>query len=359
MLHLRKVALGWISFLVLATSGWAIEPPNPKLAITDFRQVDEDFDFSGEYTGSFEAGMGGTIPAALQVIAEGGGKFRARLLIGGLPAFGWNGFAKVATAGTRAGHAVTLEGKPYSIIIERTGSALVRYVQGTLVIGNLRKIHRSSPTMGAPPPSGAIVLFDGKTTEHLKNAKVTPDGLLMVGAETKEAFRDYTLHVEFRTPYMPYARGQGRGNSGVYLQSRYEVQILDSFGLDGADNECGGLYKYRRPLVNMCYPPLSWQTYDIEFHGPKFDDGGRKTANSVVTVKHNGVVVQNNVELAAPTGGGSPEGPNALPIKFQDHGNPVHFRNIWLVDHNKPPECQWVAYCCRRRCCLFLCCPMP
>jgi 3-keto-disaccharide hydrolase len=175
------------------------------------------------------------------------------------------------------------------------------------------------------------VLFDGRNTDNLQGAKVTPDGLLLAGLQTKMPVDAFRLHLEFRTPYMPQARGQGRGNSGVYIQQRYEVQILDSFGLEGAENECGGLYKQTRPDVNMCLPPLAWQTYDIWFTPPKFDEAGKKTANARVTALHNGYLIHHHREITAKTGGGKAEGPQSFPINLQDHGNPVMFRNIWIV----------------------------
>jgi hypothetical protein len=138
------------------------------------------------------------------------------------------------------------------------------------------------------------------------------------------------MHIEFRTPYMPLARGQGRGNSGVYIQERYEVQILDSFGLEGEANECGGLYKQRPPEVNMCLPPLSWQTYDIYFTSARWDQQGAKIANARLTLLHNGVPVHNDYELTGKTGSGKTETPEPRPILLQNHGNPVHFRNIWF-----------------------------
>jgi len=150
---------------------------------------------------------------------------------------------------------------------------------------------------------------------------------------TKGKFKDFQLHVEFRTPFMPAARGQGRGNSGVYLQGRYEIQVLDSYGLDGRDNECGGIYQVGAPMVNMCLPPLQWQTYDITFRAPRFDASGNKTEDAVVTVVHNGVTIHDRRKLPGPTGGAmddrisEPGG-----IYLQDHGNPVRFRNIWLVE---------------------------
>jgi hypothetical protein len=160
---------------------------------------------------------------------------------------------------------------------------------------------------------------------------VTPDGLLQAGVLTKQPVDAFRLHLEFRTPYMPYARGQARANSGVYIQQRYEVQILDSFGLEGVENECGGLYRQTRPELNMCLPPLAWQTYDIWFTPPRFDGEGKKTANARITVLHNGFPIHQDREVTAKTGGGKQEGPEPFPINLQEHGNPVVFRNIWIV----------------------------
>ncbi|MFP4501809.1 MAG: DUF1080 domain-containing protein [Candidatus Hydrogenedentota bacterium] len=152
------------------------------------------------------------------------------------------------------------------------------------------------------------------------------------GIISKEVFGDHKLHVEFRTPLMPDKRGQERGNSGVYLQGRYEVQVLDSYGLEGVDNECGGIYKVASPRVNMCAPPLQWQTYDITFRAPRFDEDGGKSADATLTVHHNGVLIHEDVAVPKPTAahvGGDIRDPG--PLHLQDHGNPVWFRNIWAV----------------------------
>ena len=213
---------------------------------------------------------------------------------------------------------------------------------------SMEKVVRLSPTLGAKPPAGAIVLFDGKNFNEWKPIRPRPGinsirwKLLENGAMevrprtssiiTKKKFTHVKLHLEFRTPFMPDARGQGRGNSGVYLQGRYEVQILDSYGLEGLDNECGGIYKVARPLVNMCAPPTQWQTYDITFHASGANASGEKTGPHM-TVLHNGVMIHNKVNVSKPTTAApdpSRTGPGG--IYLQDHGNPVQFRNIWLVE---------------------------
>jgi hypothetical protein len=150
---------------------------------------------------------------------------------------------------------------------------------------------------------------------------------------TKKKFKDFKLHMEFCTPFMPAARGQARGNSGVYLQGRYEIQILDSYGLKQRFDDCGGIYGIGVPLVNMCAPPLQWQTYDITFQAPRFDAEGKKVSDAQVTVVHNGVTIHENLKLPKTTTLALDNNvKEAGGICLQDHGNEVQFRNIWLVE---------------------------
>jgi hypothetical protein len=131
---------------------------------------------------------------------------------------------------------------------------------------------------------------------------------------------------------MPEARDQSRSNSGLYLQSRYECQVLDSFALDPMFNGCGSLYRFRAPDVNACFPPLVWQSYDVQFTAPRWAADGTKIRDAHITSWLNGVKVQDDVALPNKTGAGKPEEPLLLPIRLQDHGDPVRFRNIWIVD---------------------------
>ena len=215
--------------------------------------------------------------------------------------------------------------------------------QGTF---ELKQVERKSSTFGAKPPEGAAVLLGPDSKDlgefgHGNNAaackwKLLPGGVMQVARSgsvvSRRAFRDHRLHIEFRSPYEPHHLGQARGNSGVYVQGRYEVQVLDSFGLEGKDNECGGIYKTGRPLVNMCYPPSTWQTYDIDFTAARFE-GDKKAAAARVTVRHNGVVIHDDLTIPKPTGGSRDNREDQPgPLMLQDHGNPVEFRNIWVVE---------------------------
>jgi hypothetical protein len=298
-------------------------------AYTDPAKADEDYALQGEYTGEVKT-QEGDLKVGAQVIALGDGNFRMVGHHGGLPGDGWNGSEKREAEAARTGGRAEFEFDGNSVVLDRS-SIVITDGDGTRR-GELKKVERKSPTLGKKPPEGAIVLFDGKNTDAWQKARMTDDGLLMQGVTSKQNFGSHSLHIEFRLPYQPTARGQQRGNSGLYLQGRYEVQMLDSFGLEGKNNECGGIYTIAEPKVNMCFPPLAWQTYDIDYTAAEFS-GGKKTKNARVTVKHNGVTIHDNVELThATTASPLKEGPEPGPVYLQDHGNPVRYRNIWVVE---------------------------
>lgn len=204
----------------------------------------------------------------------------------------------------------------------------------------------STPESPGRAPSDAVVLFDGKdlsqwAADDAGSAKWKVEkGYFEVVPKTgyihtREPFGDCQLHVEFAEPNPPKGESQGRGNSGVFLQGLYEIQVLDSFqNKTYADGQAAAAYGQYPPLVNASRPPGEWQTYDIIFHGPRFDTAGKLTRAARVTVLHNGVLVQDNVELTGPTAHGErpPYKPTAekRPLALQDHGDPVRYRNIWI-----------------------------
>ncbi|HJN08860.1 MAG TPA: DUF1080 domain-containing protein [Pirellulaceae bacterium] len=303
-----------------------------KFAVTDRAKADRDFAFQGEYLGGVSSHCG-VANFGLQVVALGDGKFEAVLLHGGLPGAGWDRTTRTKLEGQRDGNILMLDGESHAVQICSRRATVTESVSRRTAA--LSKIHRISFTQDLAPPSDAVVLFNGTSTGAFEGGRISDEGLLEVGPLLKTTVRDFRLHLEFRTPYMPYARGQGRGNSGVYIQQRYEVQILDSFGLSGVANECGGLYKQQRPAINMCLPPLSWQTYDIYFTAARFNTAGKKRTPARITVLHNGELIHTVYDIKAKTGAGKPEASEARPILLQNHGNPVNFRNIWLV-HGPP-----------------------
>jgi hypothetical protein len=201
-------------------------------------------------------------------------------------------------------------------------------------------------TLPVPAPPDALVLFDGTDVSQWEATDGTPtrwrveDGAMIsvAGAgyiQTKQAFGDVQLHVEWAAPVPVQGSGQGRGNSGVFLMGRYEVQVLDSYENETyADGQAAAIYGQHPPLANAARPPGEWQAYDIFFRRPRFGAAAGLLEPARVTVVHNGLVVQNNVEPWGPTNWlqtlpYEPH-PDKLPLAFQDHGNPVRYRNIWV-----------------------------
>jgi lysophospholipase L1-like esterase len=193
-------------------------------------------------------------------------------------------------------------------------------------------------------PSDAVVLFDGTNLDAWEGGKwIVADGVATVrggSIRSKQAFGDCQVHVEFRTPSPPKGKGQGRGNSGVFLMGLYEIQLLDSYQ-DGSDapqtyhdGQCGALYKQQPPLVNACRPPGEWQSFDITFLRPRFAADGSLERPGRVSVLHNGLVIHASTEILGPTSWRDPprysRHPDALPLSLQDHRSPVEFRSIWI-----------------------------
>lgn len=314
-------------------------------------KVDPDLAVQGEYAGT--VGAKGKI--GVQVIALGRGAFQAVFLPGGLPGAGWDGKGRILCEGKLAGGKVVLTpvagkrkymaGPPAEFCATKefppagqkdyTATIAGGRLTGKTDIGaaiEARKVQRKSPTLGAKPPAGAVVLLAFKPGKAPSLAEWTndkwlalPEGCMQVvrrskSSRTKKAFSGpWRLHLEFRTPFMPTARSQGRGNSGVFPPGGREVQVLDSFGLQGMPNECGGVYKSHPPRVNMCLPPMSWQTYDITYHVPA---PGAKGGQAWYKIVHNGVTIHEKIPLGRARSG---------TLNLQDHGNPVSYRNIWIV----------------------------
>ena len=314
-----------------------------------------DFKVQGEYLGELSCGC----DVGAQVIALGGGEFQMVIYPGGLPGDGWdkgddrslfsgklqgkkavfaNAIGKRRYLGGRANEFSAP--RQYPPKGQKEGEAVIENGKLTGTYGKkkitMERIERKSPTLGAKPPKGAVVLFNGANKDEWNGGRLDEKTKLLNtdgrDIRTKRNFQNYTMHMEFLLPFKPAARGQGRGNSGFYQVDHYEVQILDSFGLEGVHNECGGVYSKLDSKVNGCLPPLQWQTYDVEFTNAGSKDG-KKVKNARMTLKLNGIVIHDNVEITGKTGGsrGGAEGTPG-PIKLQGHGNPRQCRNVGIVE---------------------------
>jgi hypothetical protein len=333
----RVVAATLVAVLALGTGLWATaaEKAAPRAAgekaakPTAAKATQEPDD---GIQGLYFSGDPAAAKAEAKVIGQGGGAYKVILTVGSGPALELTG---------------KLEGGKVVLTGGAGESGTIADRKMTVTVGN-RKFELAytvvkPPALGEKPPAGAIVLLafqEGKkpSLDAWDPPAWTPldDGSMEVSKgdiRTKQEFGDFELHLEFRLPYEPAGKGQGRGNSGVYLMDRYEIQILDSFGLVPKNNDCGAVYTQVAPKVNACLPPGCWQVYDITFHAPRFDADGKKTKDAVVTVVQNGVTVQDHTVIKGPTGSakGKPEVKKAT-FHLQDHQHKVQFRNIWLVE---------------------------
>ena len=350
------------------------EPPSPFRKQFDPNALGLEAKLQGEYVGTLSGK-----PVAAQVVARGDQRFHALLFNGGLPGDGWDNAAYIL-----------LESDPLenqqatfrSVSADSAATAVLSSEGFTVRRGadsaRLTRVERKSPTLGLPPPAGAVVLFDGsrgaasldafqedKTIEGTTVPMLYEDNLL-AGAVSKQSFGDFLLHLEFLTGLEPDNIPWRRADSGVYLHSRYEVAIGDSFGFDfdlagfagptaptlfssriqgqkfpvltGTRNPrtpivCGVIFGYPSKSPNPCYPPLTWQTYDIDFRAPRFDAAGIKTADAVVSVRLNGhrVVDQQAVHKTTPHGAKGGEKPTG-PVWIEGFGRRVLYRNIWVLE---------------------------
>ncbi len=308
-------------------------------------EMTEPGPFLGEYEGTFTPAGGAAAKASAKVFGQPGDVYKVVLI---LPSDKEGEVGMVYTiAGKADGEKLLISGKASDM--EFTGAIekqqLVAEAKGEKGGKfDLKFTVRKSPTEGQKPPKDALVLlafeegkapamdaWDNKTWVAEANESCIHKGKGDI--KTVQKFADVQLHVEFMTPYMPDATGQARGNSGVYLQDRYEVQVLDSLGLVPQKNDCGALYNVAAPKGMAALPPLRWQTYDITFVAPKLENGKVvKTGN--ITVLHNGILILDKQEL--PVQPANPAGARGVVdvgvLKLQDHGNTVKFRNIWLVE---------------------------
>jgi hypothetical protein len=319
-------------------------------AFLDAESAGPDFKVQGEYTGL----VGGTMKIAAQVIAMGDGRFEGVLYADGLPGDGSDEKIRFHLKGEREGaisRFAGAHGERLKFVNENFAGRIVdgiftgRATMFRNVVDDdefqMERVLRESPTLGAKPPQGAIILFDGSDVDEWVDGTLENGGLLGVGTVSKRHFGSVMFHIEFCTPFMPFDRGMKRGNSGVYIKNEYEIQVLDSFGWNSSNRKferlsgfgrCGGLHEMVKTRLNMCFPPLSWQTYDIEYSMARFNDAGEKLAPALLTVRHNGVLIHDRVVLPATPAESPTTNERATgPLFLQNHRDPVRYRNIWAV----------------------------
>ncbi len=328
-------------------------------AFTDPADAGADFQVQGEYVGR----VGSELRIGIQVIALGNHQFQGVLYAGGLPGDGWdegtvfhikgettNDGRTTAFHGVHGERLMFANSNFYGWVREAVfaGEAHMFHSRLDDVNFQLRKVQRKSPTLGAEPPAGAIVLFDGTDVDEWLDGRLLEDRLLDVGTTSRRNFGSLLIHLEFVCPFMPTARGMHRGNSGIYVKREWEVQIVDSFGWHHENRKferlskfgrSGGIHEMIGPRINMSFPPLSWQTYDIEFAMAEFDVSGKKTSPATMSVRHNGVLIHDKYVLPpVPPGRDESESKERQrgPIFLQDHGNRVRYRNIWVKEPQQP-----------------------
>jgi len=367
---LASLALGLVAALAGEIRAQPLSKADEAAAkkLFDVQAIGVELKLQGEYHGK-----DGEKRVGIQVVARGDKSFHALVLEGGLPGDGWDGGRYgLLESGPLADGRVEFRSPNEagtSAVLDDNGLTLKRGDRKIL----LKRMERKSETLGRQPPKGAIVLFGGEKPnldafEERKDiegmtAPTMFDGHMMAGAVTKRRFRDFALHVEFMTGWEPQNIPWRRADAGIYMLSRYEVAIGDSFGFDfdlsGATSSnrpklldngsktskfpavksksdprvCGSVFTYPSRVPNPCLPPLVWQTLDIDFKAPRFDDKGKRTSKAVISVKLNGHQIADKLEINGPTPHGF-KGPETAdgPIWFEAFGRRVLYRNIWVVE---------------------------
>jgi hypothetical protein len=291
----------------------------------------------GEYEGTFHADKVVALKAVGKVVDEGDNQ-RVVLYTTSETPIEQGAFIEVSgpAEGAEASFSAPAGGYKWEVEI-KDGHLTAKSEYGQYF--ELKKVESKSPNAGLQPPAGAVVLLayePGRPPDMNewtnRQWKALNDGSMQIapgkGANrTRRQFGDIKqLHIEFKLPLEPTKRGQGRANSGVYLADMYEVQVLDSFGLVHTSGDCGGIYNLARARVNACLPPEVWQTYDITFRAPRLDEEGQVKELPRLTVIQNGVKIHDNLEI--PMRRHRAKGP----LQLQDHGHPIQFRNIWVVE---------------------------
>ncbi len=347
------IAAAWLTGVGISTAVEGISPDWTQVAAADLSLMG---DYQGEWT---DAPKGHYFninkPLAAQVINVRVGEYRVQFF----QELDRRADPYLETVGKLEGEVIRFEDKGWKGTVTRdglSGKSGPGHGSAEGVNFQLKRVVRSSPTLGAKPPAGAVVLFDGKNFDAWEHADRRPvtwhlldQGWMEVESflwkdnrekklggdiQTKEKFGDCKIHVEFRYPVEAGKSGQGRGNSGLFLQQDYEVQILNSYGLQGWWNECGALYKTSPPKVNAARPPMDWQTYDVEYKASVWK-GDEMISAPRIEVRLNGVTIHHDEEIRHATAHAfatrliRPKGDGS--IRLQDHGNAMQFRNIWVV----------------------------
>ena len=307
-------------------------PAGPVTFITDPEQVDAGFAFLGEYSGEIESSTGETFAFGAQVAQTGKQGYRMRGYVGGLPGAGWDDRLPLRNGAARGdeGTSLAFRTMPGKVMFILEGDGMTASVNDGQVAWAKREV-RESPTAGLVPPPGAEVLFGGGGLEALSGGEVVAGNLLRGPFASRQAYGDHKVHLEFRLPYAPDSGPKQRGMNHVLLQGRYGLSIKDSIGLSSSKHVCGALIDSEQPRIIMSFPPLSWQTYDIEFRAARFDPAGQKTAPARVSIWQNGVLIHDDLELAEVSEAGRPESPEPGPLEISSDGCPIDYRNIWVA----------------------------